>query len=38
MTIDLTQFHDAFYEESAEAIGQWKTRCCDWMPELPIRR
>jgi two-component system, chemotaxis family, sensor kinase CheA len=22
MTIDLTQFHDAFYEESAEAIGQ----------------
>jgi two-component system chemotaxis sensor kinase CheA len=22
MTIDLTQFHDAFYEESSEAIGQ----------------
>src|SRR5580693_4747257 len=22
MTIDLTQFHDAFYEESFEAIGQ----------------
>src|ERR1700753_3356911 len=22
MTIDLTQFHDAFYEESGEAIGQ----------------
>src|SRR5579864_6634067 len=25
MTIDLTQFNDAFYEESAEAIGQMES-------------
>jgi two-component system chemotaxis sensor kinase CheA len=25
MTIDLSQFHDAFYEESAEAIGQMES-------------
>src|SRR5580658_9473604 len=35
MTIDLTQFHEAFYEESAEAIGQMENALLRLDPGTP---
>ena len=37
MALDLAQFHDAFFDESFEALDRWKPRCSSSTSARPSR-